>query len=84
MEWQLQDAKNRLSQVVKDACSKGPQIITLRGQRAAVVMSIEAYEKFHSERPSFKDYLMSGPEWDDEFVEMVNDRDKTPDRDIDL
>ena len=84
MEWQLQDAKNRLSQLVKDACAKGPQVITLRGQRTAVIMSIEAFEKLQPSSMSFKDYLVSGPEWDDEFIEMVNDRDKTPDRDVDF
>jgi prevent-host-death family protein len=34
MNWQLQEAKNRLSEVVKAAESKGPQVITVRGQEA--------------------------------------------------
>ena len=33
MNWQLQEAKNRLSELVKAAKSKGPQVITVRGKR---------------------------------------------------
>lgn len=36
--WQLQDAKARLSEVVKKAAQEGPQHITLHGQPAAVVL----------------------------------------------
>jgi prevent-host-death family protein len=38
-DWQLQDAKNRFSEVVKRARDEGPQTVTVHGQRAAVVMS---------------------------------------------
>ena len=43
--WQLQEAKNRLSQVVNSARSEGPQTITLRGEPAVVVISIEEYQR---------------------------------------
>ncbi len=41
-KWQLQDAKNRLSEVVRKARSEGPQVITLHGADAAVVISARA------------------------------------------
>lgn len=41
MTWQLQDAKNRFSEVVQRARREGPQIVTLRGGQAAVVLSAE-------------------------------------------
>ena len=44
-EWQLQEAKNRLSQVVEQALHDGPQTITLRGKPSAVVVSFEEYRK---------------------------------------
>ncbi|MBV5323227.1 type II toxin-antitoxin system Phd/YefM family antitoxin [bacterium] len=44
-EWQLQEAKNRLSQVVDQALHDGPQTITLRGKPSAVVVSFEEYRK---------------------------------------
>jgi prevent-host-death family protein len=38
-EWQLQEAKNRLSQVLDSALRDGPQTITLRGKPTAVLVS---------------------------------------------
>lgn len=35
--WQLQEAKNKLSEVIRRAREEGPQIITVRGEPAAVV-----------------------------------------------
>ena len=84
MDWQLQDAKNQLSKVVQEARTSGPQVITLRGKRAAVVLSAADYDALKVDKPSFIDALLSGPEWDDEFIEAVNARSKEPGRDIDL
>lgn len=43
-DWQLQDAKNRFSQVVRAAREGVPQWVTVHGKRAAVVLSAQAYE----------------------------------------
>jgi len=80
MEWQLQDAKNRFSELVQRARQEGPQVVTLRGRRAAVVLSAEAYDALRRERPSLVDHLLAGPSWDDDFVEAVNLRAKSPSR----
>lgn len=45
MEWQLQHAKSRLSELVASADSGGPQVITVRGQRKAVVLSAAEYDR---------------------------------------
>ena len=37
--WQLQEAKNKLSEVVDEAIREGPQVITGRGEEVAVVIS---------------------------------------------
>ncbi len=42
--WQLQDAKNRLSEVVRKAREEGPQTITLHGKDAVVVVDAEQYD----------------------------------------
>lgn len=84
MNWHLQDAKNNLSKLVQQAREKGPQTITLRGKPAAVVMAAEEYERLVGSKPSLVEYLLSGPEWDDEFAEEVNRRSKGPGRDVDL
>ena len=43
--WQLQEAKNRLSEVVRKAAAEGPQVITLRGDDAVVVVAAAEYAR---------------------------------------
>jgi prevent-host-death family protein len=45
MAWQLQEAKNNLSEVVQRAMTEGPQTITRHGKPAAVVVSAEDYRR---------------------------------------
>lgn len=45
MTWQLQEAKNRLSEVVARALSDGPQTITRHGRAAVVVVDAEQYAR---------------------------------------
>ena len=82
MNWHLQDAKNNFSKVVQRARDEGPQTVTLRGHRAAVVLSAEDYDRLVSHGPSLVDHLLSGPAWDDEFVDEINRRNKAPSRDV--
>ena len=43
--WQLQEAKNRLSEVVDEALRHGPQVITRHGEETAIVLSYADYRK---------------------------------------
>jgi len=43
--WQLQEAKQRFSRVVDEACESGPQIVTRHGREVVVVLSIEEYRR---------------------------------------
>lgn len=81
MEWQLQDAKNQFSRVVQKARSEGPQIVTLRGERAVVVLSAADYDALSAGRPTLVDDLLAGPNWDDELTQAVTRRAKSPSRD---
>lgn len=70
-QWSLQDAKNKLSAVV-DAAQRGEaQIVTRRGVPAAVVVSMEVFEKLqrseHARTPSFIDHLLAMPQDDGTF-----------------
>ena len=47
--WALQDAKARLSELVR-AAEKEPQSITLRGEEAAVVISAAEYRRLEGKR----------------------------------
>ena len=82
MEWQLQDAKNQFSKVVQKARYEGPQEITLRGERTAVVLSVRDYDALRAGRPTLVDDLLSGPAWDEELADAVEARAKTPSRDV--
>jgi prevent-host-death family protein len=42
-KWQSQEAKNRLSEVVRKAREECPQVITLPGSDAAVVGTADQY-----------------------------------------
>ncbi len=59
--WQLQDAKARLSEVVNQAQTSGPQFITRRGTATAVVLSAEEYEVLRGRKRSFVEHLLSAP-----------------------
>jgi prevent-host-death family protein len=82
MEWQLQDAKNRFSELIQRARKEGPQVVTLRGKRAAVVLSAETYDELVAKHPSLVDHLLSGPAWPDDLVEAISTRSKMPSRNV--
>ncbi|MGO9337776.1 MAG: type II toxin-antitoxin system prevent-host-death family antitoxin [Terracidiphilus sp.] len=43
--WKLEDAKAKLSEVVRLAATNGPQWVTIRGKEAAVVIAPEQYRQ---------------------------------------
>jgi len=43
--WKLEDAKARLSEVVRRAGTNGPQLVTIRGKEAAVILAPEEYRR---------------------------------------
>jgi len=60
-EWQLQEAKNRLSQVVDLALHTGPQTITLRGKPSAVVISFDEYRRLTLPRTGLSQFFRQSP-----------------------
>jgi prevent-host-death family protein len=44
-EWRLQEAKNNLSRLIKEAASGEAQFVSVQGKPAAVVVSVEAYAR---------------------------------------
>jgi antitoxin Phd len=59
--WQLQEAKNRFSEVVEDALRVGPQTVTRRGEPVVVVVAVQTWQRLVGPTPSLKDYLRSAP-----------------------
>jgi prevent-host-death family protein len=82
--WQLQNAKNRFSEVVKRARDEGPQTVTVHGKRAAMVLSADAYDALTKPRTSFAAYLLEGPLWPDEMIGVVGDPPQNSDRDTEF
>ena len=50
--WKLEDAKARLSELVRRAHDEGPQAVTVRGRPAVVVIAAETYARLAAPIPS--------------------------------
>ncbi len=59
--WQMQEAKAKLSEVVKRAEIDGPQDITLHGRSVAVVLSRAAFERLSGQMASVVDFMRTSP-----------------------
>jgi prevent-host-death family protein len=88
--WQLQDAKNRLSELIRRARMDEPQVITVRGEEVVAIIPIEEYRRHHPRPRSGKsllDVLRANPLGEflsDEEIDELFARDPDPGRDIDL
>ena len=78
--WKLETAKARFSELVRQAAEAGPQVITVRGREAAVVMSAEAFRRLSGEDDgNWVDRLRAiGP------IDVELERDTSTFRDLDL
>jgi antitoxin Phd len=59
--WQLQEAKARLSEIIKKAAKEGPQRITVHGKPSAVLISSKEYERLKQPRESFVKFMRRSP-----------------------
>ncbi len=75
--WQLQEAKARLSEVVRKAVKEGPQKITVHGEPAAVLISSEEYEKLKHPKRSFVEFMRKSPLYG---LDLDLQREQTPTR----
>ena len=62
MSWQLQEAKQRFSELVRRTLEEGPQVVTRHGEEVVVVVPVEEYRRAGGKKPDFKEFLMSAPE----------------------
>lgn len=62
MSWQVQDAKQRFSELVQRAIDEGPQMVTRRGKDAVVVVAADEYRRLAGGVPDFKAFLLSAPD----------------------
>lgn len=59
--WQLQDAKNKFSNLVDKAQHNGPQVVTKHGKDAVVVLSIDEYKKLTKPKTNLVKFFQSSP-----------------------
>jgi len=58
--WPVQDAKARFSELLKASLTQGPQVVTLRGVEAAVLVPVEEWRSLQERaRPSLKALLLA-------------------------
>lgn len=74
MAWQLQDAKNRFSALVKAAEKQGPQMITVHGKERAVLLSADDYQHLMKRKGSLLDFFQQSP-WATTEIDINRSRD---------
>ncbi|WP_433377743.1 type II toxin-antitoxin system Phd/YefM family antitoxin [Actinoplanes sp. CA-142083] len=63
MRWQVQEAKQRFSELLRAAATGKPQIVTRHGEEIAVVMNMAEYRRLRGgdERMTLTEYLLMRP-----------------------
>ena len=73
MPWQVQDAKQKFSELVQRAVDEGPQIVTRRGREIVVVLAASEFHRLTGSKPDFKEFLLSGPDFGALYLERTKD-----------
>ncbi len=61
MNWQIQQAKARFSEMVECAIKDGPQTVTRHGKAVAVLVPADQYRRWRSKGKSLKALLAAAP-----------------------
>ncbi|MFJ6674132.1 type II toxin-antitoxin system Phd/YefM family antitoxin [Actinosynnema sp. NPDC091369] len=77
--WQLQEAKQRFSELIRSVETDGPQFVTRHGEEVAVVIDIAEYRRLRGGEDDFKAFLRAAPDFDLEV-----DRPSAPARTVDF
>jgi prevent-host-death family protein len=79
--WQLQEAKNKFSELVEKAQHEGPQFVTKHGKESVVILSVEEYKKIVTPKSNLVQFIQTSPL----SKALINiERDKSLGRDIEL
>lgn len=83
--WQLQTAKQRFSEVIREVEAGEPQFITKNGKEVAAIIDMEDYRRSHTQKQSFAEYLLSAPrilEDNEDFETIIGPRQIDRDRSV--
>jgi len=59
--WQLQEAKNKFSEVIEEAVRSGPQLITKRGVETAILLSYADYRRLTASQSKLSTFFRMSP-----------------------
>ncbi|MCU1685517.1 MAG: prevent-host-death family protein [Amycolatopsis sp.] len=73
--WQVQDAKQRLSELLRKAAAEGPQFVTRHGEEVAVVLDISYYRQLTGVEfeLDFKAALSGARQDEDELADALDE-----------
>lgn len=70
--WQVQEAKQRFSEVLRAVEREGPQTITRHGEEVAVVVDIAEYRRLTEPKLDGRDLLLGPPYFDDDTIDVMD------------
>lgn len=79
--WQLQEAKNKFSNLVERAQQEGPQVVTRHGKEAVIVLSVDDYKRITKPKDNLFGFLQKSPLGD---MDLDLSRDKDAPREVAL
>lgn len=79
--WQLQEAKNRFSEVVNKALKEGPQTVTRHGEEIVVILSKAEYNRLLKSQTSLLEFFRQSPLVG---IDLDLERDQSLPRDVEL
>ena len=68
--WQIQEAKQRFSEMIRAVTTEGPQVITRHGEDVAVVVDIGEYRRLTRPVVDLASILLGGPKFNDIAAEV--------------
>jgi prevent-host-death family protein len=81
MHWQVQEAKQRFSELLREAETGEPQIVTKHGEEIAVVIDIAEFRRLRGQVLNIMEYLRVDPLVE---VDLPVERPADQPRDVDL
>ena len=73
-EWPLQEARNNLSRLIKQAVAGAAQVVTVHGRPTAVVVSTEEYARLTRRRDGKLSAALLSPDIAGEDLDFSRDR----------
>ena len=71
--WQIQEAKQRFSEMIRAVTTEGPQVITRHGEDVAVVVDIGEYRRLTRPSADLASILLGGPKLDESAADVFSE-----------